>query len=268
MDYEAGQVSIKVKDISMIFKNKFNPDDNLCAVDSVSFDVQNGEILSILGPNGCGKSTILLIASGLLEPTSGRVCYSGNDADDQSSRKAVVFQDFGLFYWMTVWQNIEFGLKALRNSPAERRDVIQRFVNLVGLAGFEKAYPRQLSGGMQQRVAIARALAIAPEYVFLDEPFASLDLQTRDLMQEEFLRIWQGQRVTTVFVTHSIEEAIYLGQKIIVLTKRPGRIKMTLSVPFPYHREPALRLTREFMELKSSIWNSLREEIEKQKPMK
>ena len=252
----------------MIFQNKFNPDENLCAVDGVSFDVQNGEILSILGPNGCGKSTLLLIASGLLEPTSGRVCYSGNNADGQSSRKAVVFQDFGLFYWMTVWQNIEFGLKALHNSPAERRDVVQRFVNLVGLTGFEKAYPRQLSGGMQQRVAIARALAIAPEYVFLDEPFASLDLQTRDLMQEEFLRIWQGQCVTTVFVTHSIEEAIYLGQKIIVLTKRPGRIKMTLSVPFPYPREPALRLTREFMDLKSSIWNSLREEIETQKPMK
>jgi len=255
-------MSIKVQDVSMIYQDKLNPDKDLCALDSVSFDALSGEILSILGPNGSGKSTLLLIVSGLLKPTSGQVEYDDDDAGDRSSRKAVVFQDFGLFHWMTVWQNIEFGLKALQNPPAERRDIVQRFVNLVGLAGFEKAYPRQLSGGMQQRVAIARALAIAPEYLFLDEPFASLDLQTRDLMQEEFLRIWQGQRVTTVFVTHSIEEAIYLGQKIIVLTKRPGRIKITTSVPFSYPREPSLRLTREFIELKSTIWNSLREEIE------
>jgi ABC-type nitrate/sulfonate/bicarbonate transport system ATPase subunit len=255
-------VGIKVHEVSVVFQNKINPAEKLCAIDHVSFEAQNGEILSILGPNGCGKSTLLLVISGLLEPTTGFVEIPSGNSGDPPPRKAVVFQDFGLFHWMTVWKNVEFGLKALRRSPAEREEIVRKFVDLVGLRGFEKAYPRQLSVGMQQRVGIARALAVAPDFLFLDEPFASLDLQTRDLMQEEFLRIWQGQPLTTILVTHSIEEAIYLGHKVTVLTRRPGRIKLTLTVPFPYPRKPGLRLTRDFLEVRSTIWNSLREEIE------
>lgn len=257
----AEKLAVVVQDVSVSFQSKSDPGEQLRVLSRVNFDVDRGEILTVLGPNGCGKSTLLFAMAGLLEPNEGRVHYPFSRPGDPQPRKAVVFQDFGLFYWMTVWQNIEFGLKPLEHSPAERREIVRRFVDLVGLHGFEKSYPRQLSGGMQQRVAIARALAISPQFLFLDEPFASLDLQTRDLMQEEFLRIWEERRVTTVFVTHSIEEAIYLSHKVIVLTRRPGRIKLTVPVPFPFPRKPELRLTSDFLELKTSIWRAIREEI-------
>ena len=257
----ADKSSIVVEDVSVVFRNESNSTAELVALSEVTFDVKQGEILCVLGPNGCGKSTLLLVSSGLLKPTTGSVAYPSTTGHDGRLRRAVVFQDFGLFHWMTVWQNVEFGLKPLDYSKVERTKIVKESIERVGLTGFEKSYPRQLSGGMQQRVAIARALSISPEFLFLDEPFASLDSQTRDLMQEEFVSLLQDRSVTTFFVTHNVDEAVYMSDRVIVLTKRPGRVKLIITVPFLYPRSPELRVTPDFLELKASIWRALREEI-------
>lgn len=236
------------------------------ALTDVSMQVRRGEIVSILGPNGCGKTTLLLTLAGIIAPTAGRIVFSGASPTEAPTRRAVVFQDFGLFHWMTVRENIAFGLVALNVSRRDRDETVSRLLSLVALTGFQDRYPFELSGGMQQRVALARALAIDPDILFLDEPFASLDLQTRDLMQEEFHRLWQDRQVTTVLVTHSAEEAIYLSHRILVLTRRPGRIKKVLDVPLDFPRSPDLRVSETFLEIRSTIWRTLREEIDGQSP--
>jgi NitT/TauT family transport system ATP-binding protein len=257
----AGKPRLRAKDVSVLYRGEREGAEGVHALAGVTLDIEDGEILAILGPNGCGKTTLLMVLSGLLQPTSGQVERACGQ-DPGIFRRAVVFQDFGLFHWMTVEQNVGFGLEALNVPLRERADTVRRFIDLVGLAGFEKHYPRQLSGGMQQRVALARALAISPEFLFLDEPFGSLDLQTREMMQEEFHRLWQKWSVTTVLVTHSVEEAIYLSQRVVVLTRRPGRVKATIPVPFPMPRKADLRVSQEFLNLRAQAWSTLRQEIE------
>jgi NitT/TauT family transport system ATP-binding protein len=231
------------------------------ALDGFDIDVEEGEFLSIVGPSGCGKSTFLNILLGLLKPDSGEVLMHGKKITGPSSDRAMVFQEFGLLPWRTVQNNIELGLELKRTSAAKRRAVAERLVSLVGLGGFENHYPHELSGGMKQRVGLARALATDPDVLLMDEPFAALDAQTRDLMQVELLRIWREARKTVLFVTHQIDEAIYLSDRVMVMSKRPGRAKKWFIVALPRPREYEMRVTPEFNDLKLEIWNTLKDEI-------
>ena len=201
------------------------------ALVDINLRIAEGEFLCLLGPSGCGKSTLLKIIAGLIPATSGRIAINGKAVSGPGPERAVVFQDYALFPWMTVRDNVEFGLEARKLPPAERRQVSSRLLKVVGLSDFAERFPHQLSGGMKQRVSIARALAVDPSLLLMDEPFGALDAQLRQLLQDELLRIWREYRKTVVFVTHSIEEAIYLSDRIAVMTARPGRIKQIVMVP-------------------------------------
>ena len=209
---------------------------DVCALAGVTFRVEDGEFCCVLGHSGCGKTTLLNIIAGFEQPTSGIVTVDGEPVDRPGWSRTVVFQDYALFHWLTVADNIAFGL-AMKGVPArERQERVRYYVELVGLAGFERRFPHELSGGMQQRVAIARALAVNPRILLMDEPFAALDAQTREYMQDELVKIWQAERKTVVFVTHSIDEAVKLASRIVVLTRRPGRVKANLTVELPRPR--------------------------------
>jgi NitT/TauT family transport system ATP-binding protein len=231
------------------------------ALQSFDLDVYEGEFLSIVGPSGCGKSTFLNVLLGLLRPESGDVRLRDQAITGPGTDRAMVFQEFGLLPWRTVQHNVELGLE-LKGVPADaRRATSQRFIEMVGLAGFESHYPHELSGGMKQRVGLARALATDPDVLLMDEPFAALDAQTRDLMQVELLRIWQQARKTVLFVTHQIDEAIYLSDRVIVMTRRPGRTKRIFPIDLPRPRDYEMRVTPEFNDLKLEIWHALKDEI-------
>jgi NitT/TauT family transport system ATP-binding protein len=200
------------------------------ALSEIDLEIREGEFVSLLGPSGCGKSTLLKIVAGLLDASAGSVEIDGNVVTTPGPERAVVFQDYALFPWMTVEDNVEFGLEARRIPLDKRRQVSAELLKVVGLQEFAKKYPHHLSGGMKQRVSIARALAVEPQILLMDEPFGALDAQTRSVMQEELLRIWKVYRKTVVFVTHSIEESIYLSDRIVVMTARPGQIKTIIEV--------------------------------------
>ena len=231
------------------------------ALNGFDIDVREGEFLSIVGPSGCGKSTFLNAVLGLLTPESGELKLRDRRISGPGTDRAMVFQEFGLLPWRTVQHNIELGLELKGMPAAARSSVAQHFIAMVGLAGFEKHYPHELSGGMKQRVGLARALATDPHVLLMDEPFAALDAQTRDLMQVELLRIWQQARKTVLFVTHQIDEAIYLSDRVMVMTKRPGRAKQIFTIALPRPRDYEMRVTPEFNELKLEIWNALKDEI-------
>jgi NitT/TauT family transport system ATP-binding protein len=209
------------------------------ALVDINLRIEEGEFVCLLGPSGCGKSTLLKIIAGLIPATSGRITINGRPVNGPGPERAVVFQDYALFPWMTVRDNVEFGLEARRLPVAERREVSSRLLKVVGLSDFAERFPHQLSGGMKQRVSIARALAVDPSLLLMDEPFGALDAQTRHLLQDELLRVWREYRKTVVFVTHSIEEAIYLSDRIVVMTARPGRVKQILVVPEARPRDMA-----------------------------
>jgi NitT/TauT family transport system ATP-binding protein len=231
------------------------------ALQSFDIDIAEGEFLSIVGPSGCGKSTFLNVLLGLIRPDSGDVRMRGAPISGPSTERAMVFQEFGLLPWRTVQANVELGLELKGMSATERRTVSQPLIEMIGLAGFEGHFPHELSGGMKQRVGLARALATDPNVLLMDEPFAALDAQTRDLMQAELLRIWSKAKKTVLFVTHQIDEAIYLSDRVMVMTKRPGRAKTIFKVDLPRPRDYEMRVTPEFNELKLQIWNSLKDEI-------
>ena len=227
-------------------------------LDDLSLAVADLEFVAIVGPSGCGKSTFLRIVDGLIPPDSGTIRLNGAVVDGPGHGRGMVFQSFDLFPWRTAIGNVEFGLE-MKNLPrAERRSRARRWIELVGLQGFENSYPHQLSGGMQQRVGIARALAIEPEVLLMDEPFGALDVQTRDLLQDELLAIWQRERKTVLFVTHSIEEAIYLADRVLVFTPRPARIERVVDVPFGRPRREDMKSDPAFVELRREIWQSLK----------
>jgi NitT/TauT family transport system ATP-binding protein len=231
------------------------------ALHGFDIDVQEGEFLSIVGPSGCGKSTFLNIVLGLVKPDSGDVRMRGKPIGGPGTDRAMVFQEFGLLPWRTVLNNIELGLELKGVPTGTRREVSQRFIAMVGLSGFEGHYPHELSGGMKQRVGLARALATDPDVLLMDEPFAALDAQTRDIMQVELLRIWQEAKKTVLFVTHQIDEAIYLSDRVMVMTKRPGHAKKIFPIELPRPRDYEMRVTPEFNELKLEIWHALKDEI-------
>lgn len=216
----------------------------------------------IVGPSGCGKSTLLDLLAGLTKPNSGQILLDGKAITGPNLDRGIVFQQYALFPWKTALANVEFGLEAKGIGRKERREIAQQYIALVGLAGFENRYPHELSGGMKQRVAIARSLAYDPEVLLMDEPFAALDAQTRETLQSELLRIWEATKKTIIFITHGIEEAVYLGQRVAVMTSRPGRIKQVIDIPFVSRRgEDDLRANPDFVKLRHEIWDLLKDEV-------
>ncbi len=230
------------------------------ALEPTTLGVAVNDFIAILGPSGCGKSTLLRIVAGLDRPTTGRVLLDQRAVSGPGADRGMVFQSYTLFPWLTVAENIAFGLRERRVPTAKQRATVAGYVERVGLKGFEHHWPRQLSGGMQQRTAIARALANNPEIMLLDEPFGALDTQTRALMQELLLGIWERERKTVLFVTHDIEEAIFIASRVIVMTARPGRIKADVAIDLPYPRHYTLKTTPEFSALKARLTEEVRVE--------
>jgi ABC-type nitrate/sulfonate/bicarbonate transport system ATPase subunit len=209
----------------------------IVALEGIDVEIAADEFLTILGPSGCGKTTLLNIVAGFEQATSGDVRLDGDPIHGPGPDRGVVFQEYALFPWLTVEQNIEFGPRERRVSKAERRNRVRRLIASIGLSGFERRYPQELSGGMRQRVALGRVLVNDPKILLMDEPFAALDAQTRTLMQDELLRVWSRERRTVLFITHNIEEAILLGDRVVVMTARPGRIKEIVAVDLPRPRD-------------------------------
>jgi NitT/TauT family transport system ATP-binding protein/sulfonate transport system ATP-binding protein len=230
------------------------------ALEPITLAVPENDFITILGPSGCGKSTLLRIIAGLERPSAGTVLLSGRAVSAPGAERGMVFQSYTLFPWLTVAENIAFGLRE-RRVPVQRRcEIVAHFVAQVGLEGFENHYPKQLSGGMQQRTAIARALANDPAILLLDEPFGALDNQTRSLMQELLLDIWERDRKTVLFVTHDIEESIFLASRVIVMSARPGRIKAEVAVELPHPRHYTMKTSSEFSALKAQLTEEIRAE--------
>lgn len=238
------------------------------ALADIDLEVRDKEFVAIVGPSGCGKTTLMRMVAGLEFPTSGRVTVGGREITDPGPDRAVVFQAFALFPWKSVADNIGFGLRCKGMPEAERAAVVRRYIDLMGLAGYEKAYPHQLSGGMQQRVAIARSYALDPGVLLMDEPFGALDAQTRVVMQEELIRLARLQPRTVLFITHAVEEAVYLADRVVVMSRRPGRIREIVDVGALRRDEGWDRLERieevmdlpSFVHLRTHIWRLLREQ--------
>ncbi|MBM3357621.1 MAG: ABC transporter ATP-binding protein [Betaproteobacteria bacterium] len=241
-----------------LYKTYESRDGAVTALEDVSLKVTDSEFVAILGPSGCGKSTLLRILDGLTPPDRGEVLMDGKPVERPTQERGFVFQSFNLFPWRTARGNIEFGMELKGVPKSERRSAAARLIGLVGLNGFDGKYPHELSGGMQQRVGIARALAIDPAVLLMDEPFGALDAQTREDMQDELLRIWATAKKTVIFVTHSIEEAIYLSDRVIIMTPRPGRILASLDIPFERPRSEAHRTRAEFSALRHEIYSRLK----------
>ena len=246
-------------EIDGITKIYLQGNNGLPVLENFSLQVKDLEFLVLLGPSGCGKSTLLRIINGIETSDGGRILIDGQDVTGTTGNgRGMVFQSFELFPWRTVLDNVAFGLEVAGVEKQQRLAQARECVNLVGLSAFENAYPHQLSGGMQQRVGIARALAIKPSILLMDEPYGALDVQTRDLLQDELLNIWERERKTVVFLNQSIEEALYLADRIVVMSPRPGRIAQMIDVPFARPRRDEIKTDPEFLKLRRHIWESLK----------
>ncbi|WP_433943813.1 ABC transporter ATP-binding protein [Paenibacillus sp. SN-8-1] len=264
----ANSAKISIQQVDKSFRVKRRPGDlkgnsqPVKALDHINLDVRPGEFMVIVGPSGCGKSTLLDLLAGLTTPTSGQILLDGKPITGPNLDRGIVFQQYALFPWKTALANVEFGLETKGVPRKERRAIAQEFIQLVGLAGFEHRYPHELSGGMKQRIAIARSLAYDPDVLLMDEPFAALDAQTRESLQSELLRIWEATKKTIIFITHGIEEAVYLGQRVAVMTSRPGRIKEVIDIPFKARTsEEDLRAHPDFVRLRHQVWDLLKDEV-------
>ena len=231
------------------------------ALQATDLRVDENDFVTILGPSGCGKSTLLRIVAGLDVPTSGEVQLDGRRIKGPGADRGMVFQSYTLFPWLTVLDNVCFGLRERGLPRADQLEVAQGYVGKVGLQGFERHFPKQLSGGMQQRTAIARALANGPRILLMDEPFGALDHQTRELMQELLLGIWEAEKKTVLFVTHDIDEAVFMGSRVVVMSARPGRIKVDRPVPLAHPRHYSVKTTPAFAELKAALTEQVRTEV-------
>jgi NitT/TauT family transport system ATP-binding protein len=238
------------------------PADRFTALEDITLDVRAGEFLALVGPSGCGKSTLLDLLGGLTAPTSGRILLDGRPIEGRARDRGIVFQQYALFPWRTAAQNVEFGLDIAGLKARQRREIARHYLDLVGLTAFAERYPHELSGGMKQRVAIARSLAYDPEVLLMDEPFAALDAQTRETLQGELLRIWCATGKTIIFITHGIDEAVVLGQRVAVMTSRPGRIKHVVEIPAALRNETEdVRSLPEFGPVRHEVWSLLRDEV-------
>jgi NitT/TauT family transport system ATP-binding protein len=231
------------------------PKGKLHVVEDVSYDIYDGDFIAVIGPSGCGKTTMMSMLAGFQKPTSGKVLFDGQPVAGPGPERGVIFQEYGVFPWLTVKQNIAFGLqlKANRVAQAEREQICEHYLSLMGLSDFANSYPKHLSGGMRQRLAIARAYAVKPQFLLMDEPFGALDAQTRANMQNLLLKVLATEGKTVMLITHSVEEAIFLASRIVVVTARPARIKQIIEVPFAYPRDDSLQERAEFVELRSHI---------------
>ncbi len=248
---------LEIRDLRKTFPAKKEPVEALAGV---SMCLQENEFVTLVGTSGCGKSTLLSIAAGLIEQTGGEVLVDGAPVTGPGRDRGVVFQTYTLFPWLNARQNVEFALQGERLSRKERRDVALEHLAMVGLGARDDAYPYELSGGMKQRVAIARALCYRPRILLMDEPFGALDAQTRLLMQELLIRVWESHRLTVLFVTHDVDEAVFISDRVVVMTNRPGKIKEEVTVDLPRPRAFELQATPEFLALRSRVLASIREE--------
>jgi len=227
------------------------------ALDRVSLGIADNEFVTVVGPSGCGKSTLLNILAGLDEPTEGQALVDGAPVSGPGPERGVIFQQYALFPWLTVRKNVEFGLKTARVPKAERQARAQHFIEMVGLEQFAGALPKMLSGGMRQRCAIARAYAVNPSILLMDEPFGALDALTRVKLQEQLLDTWSKEQRTVLFITHDVDEAVFLANRVIVMAARPGRIYDVVDVDLPYPRSEEFRLSSEFADLRNRVWRSV-----------
>ena len=251
---------IKVQNVSKIFHTPSQA--NLSALTDIELDVRPGEFVTVVGPSGCGKSTLLKLIAGFLPPSAGRILFQGDEVQGLNTRVGYVPQESKLFPWLTVEENVGFGLSSKRYSRADRERQVSYFIKLAGLAGFEKYYPSQLSGGMSKRASIVRALAYEPPVILMDEPFGPLDAQTRMVLQDELLKIWEQKRQTIIFVTHDLVEAVALADRVVVITHRPGKIKDVIKINmarprdiFEIHRQEG------FDDAYGRLWNIFRHEL-------
>ena len=252
-------ISICVKNLNKCYRVR---EGDLPALSAVDLEVAEGEFVSIVGPSGCGKSTLLYILGGFIRADSGAIEVGGKPVTGPGTDRGVVFQEYALFPWLTVTQNIRYGLEMTGVARREREETVRRLVRTIGLEGFEHRFPRELSGGMKQRVAIARTLAYDPNILLLDEPFGALDAQTRETMQDELLRLWQATRKTVVMVTHDVNEAVYLSDRVLVMSQRPGRMvaKFSIAIDRSGNRETTM-LNADFNAVRNEVWLAVRRQV-------
>lgn len=254
---EERSVKVKIENVRKVFDTR---NGEMVALNGVDLDIKENEFICVVGPSGCGKSTLLNIIAGLLEPTSGRVLCDGEEVHGTGTERGVVFQQYALFPWMTVKKNVMFGLNLKGIKGKEAEDIAMKYIKMVQLEDFVDHYPKELSGGMKQRVAIARAYAVNPSILLMDEPFGALDAQTRTQLQQELLETWEKEKKTCFFITHDVDEAIILAQKVIIMSARPGRIKEIVDINIPYPRTQETKMSPEFLELKNHIWGQVYQE--------
>lgn len=253
--------------VSMAFTTPSGP---IEVVQDISFSINQGDFISLVGPSGCGKTTLLNMAAGFIQPLGGSVTLDGRAITGPGPDRGVMFQEYGVFPWLTVEQNIAFGLNLKasgRRTAAEKARIVERYLGLMGLESFRKAYPKMLSGGMRQRLALARTYAVHPEFVLMDEPFGALDAQTRSAMHDLLLEVLHAEGKTVLLITHSVEEAVYLSNKVLVISARPSRIREIVDVPFPYPRTAQLQETPEFNALRSHIHQQVMREYAAQEAL-
>lgn len=254
---EGAPVKVHVDNVVKKFNGR---NGEMVALNGVTLDIHDNEFICVVGPSGCGKSTLLNIIAGLLEPTSGEVYCDGKLVEGTGTDRGVVFQQYALFPWLTVKKNVRFALEMKGIKGKEADDLAMKYLEKVDLVKFANHYPKELSGGMKQRVAIARAYAADPEVLLMDEPFGALDAQTRTQLQSELLETWEKDRKTCFFITHDVDEAIILAQKVIVMSARPGRVKAVIDIDIPYPRDQETKMSPRFLELKNEIWSLVYQE--------
>lgn len=257
MARETRNVKLKIENVKKVFNSR---NGEVVALNGINIDIMENEFITVVGPSGCGKSTLLNIIAGLTEATSGSVFCDGDEVKGTGVERGVIFQQYALFPWLTVKKNVEFGLKMKGISGKKASELAMKHIKSVDLEKFTEHYPKELSGGMKQRVAIARAYAVDPSVLLMDEPFGALDAQTRTQLQEELLQIWEREKKTCFFITHDVDEAILLGQKVIIMSARPGRIKEIVDINIPYPRNQETKMSQTFMDVKNHIWSKVYKE--------
>ncbi len=245
---------ISFRNVSKIFGTG---EDALVAIENLTLDIEDGEIVTVVGPSGCGKSTAMNMVAGLISQSSGEVLVDGRPVSGPGPDRGVIFQQYALFPWMTVRENVEFGLKLQKLDKAERRERALHYLGLVGLADFADFYPKTLSGGMKQRCAIARAYAVNPTVLLMDEPFGALDALTRVKLQNQLLDTWSKDKRTVMFITHDVDEAVYIAHRVIVLAANPGRLQEIIDVDLPFPRDDEIRLSPEFAAIRNRVWRAV-----------
>ena len=250
-------VRVRIDNVRKVFNGR---NGEMVALNGVSLDIHDNEFICVVGPSGCGKSTLLNIIAGLLEPTEGKVYCDGKEVTGTGTERGVVFQQYALFPWLTVKKNVMFALEMRGVKGKQAEQEAMKYLEMVDLAKFADHYPKELSGGMKQRVAIARAYAAEPSVLLMDEPFGALDAQTRTQLQTELLETWERDKKTCFFITHDVDEAIILAQRVIIMSARPGRIKEIVDIDIPYPRTQETKMTPHFMELKNHIWSQVYQE--------